>query len=904
LATGDASKVSRAQLWQRFQQDVAAQQAHFASAKQQLFGLSATGAATPDSLLGIDWQPGQFTIHLRNLDQSASMAVLPANWTYSSNTAVSNWGQLAYVGSDAQAGARYAVFGGDPFLTPGNAAMDKLMVNTVTWLSKRSGMSGLNGLKVVVAQMPNGAESKLRTWLASKAGTLTINGVSSNPASQSNDSCDNAKLDACLQGAELLVIGHDQGAGYNGDVVMQAVRAAQARGVGVLYVHSSWGTSDLTQRLLASYRLADANPGAGNYFHQLALKAFAPTALPALPNQLPGWSGLLKRLEDGSFSTNWNGCTGGISCSEPSFVAEFGDPANTLSATLREHDTASRALFASTGYGIEKLMVLIGDKYRAEVAYANTFTKESNRLGFFRALYADAASYMTRGHGTVAQNLGTFSPLFTAPTATRSASVAPPATGWLAHATGIYIMPGRSVTITRTDAGSTKVSFGINMLRNSTQAFERLDRPTQLGSPRPQLLPNVPVTITSPNGGPLYLFLEAGSGQPTVNVQVTNASTHPVLRDARNPTAVASFLAELNSTPTNWVVMSLDMVMLHSNKPKFQSSVSLYKGDLAKLANDSWTFYVKGLHELAGYRSNAGAFSLPPEVSAFCQSAGWDCSGNQHLRDQIQHVIADEIALCGSACSGNPYDQSSPFNPLGWTESHEVGHNIQPERLKIYTSKSREISNNLFPIHKFMAYNRAQGSELLKARESLDCPTRMSVTACMFNLLKAAQAKPDPTAAAYDAIWKDTNPYANNSERIAFYRQLVEYARHYNRNLRDGWELLTLMYLLERNVGASSANWTSVNTRLGFGTYATYPNTMNGNDFVLIAASNVARRDLRPVFDLWGVVYSDAASAQVQAFGFQPAAQVVFPMAHLSAQSSGVGAPVPVNATSVYPAGY
>jgi hypothetical protein len=208
------------------------------------------------------------------------------------------------------------------------------------------------------------------------------------------------------------------------------------------------------------------------------------------------------------------------------------------------------------------------------------------------------------------------------------------------------------------------------------------------------------------------------------------------------------------------------------------------------------------------------------------------------------------------------------------------------------------VSNNIFPMHKQLKFNTtlAQGARPM---------TRSGTSAKLaFDVIKAAMGTADTTAAVRQAIWSDTAYAANNGLRLSFYRQLVEFARVCNPGFVDGWELYTLMYLLDRNVTASAANWSTVATGLGFGTYASYPGAMDGNDFMLIASSRIIGRDMRPVFDLWGVTYSAAASAQVVAYALPLADKWLFPMSNVNASGTGVGAPVAMSTSAVYPTGY
>jgi immunomodulating metalloprotease len=199
--------------------------------------------------------------------------------------------------------------------------------------------------------------------------------------------------------------------------------------------------------------------------------------------------------------------------------------------------------------------------------------------------------------------LGNFSGLFpaTTPGLSKQLSVAAPEVGNLDYMTGLYVMPGRTVTITRTDGGTSTVNMGLNMLRDTTHVYQTYDRPTLLGSPRVPLISGKPVTITSPFGGPLYLFLGSMAGAPNVKVQVDGVITHPVLRNVNDPAQVAVFQAEVATTPTNWVGITTDFLTVHSNLTNFRTTMAAYGNDIGKLSSNIWTYMVKDTYELAGF---------------------------------------------------------------------------------------------------------------------------------------------------------------------------------------------------------------------------------------------------------------------------------------------------------------
>jgi hypothetical protein len=411
------------------------------------------------------------------------------------------------------------------------------------------------------------------------------------------------------------------------------------------------------------------------------------------------------------------------------------------------------------------------------------------------------------------------------------------------------------------------------------------------------------VTITSPYGGPLYLFLTAStSSAQTVTVQVDGVISHPLLRDTSDPVQVAAFETEVANTPTNWTIVTSDAFTLHTTLGYLKKSLTRYGTNMADFGIDIWTYVIKDTYELAGFNFSSGKLSLASTVSAFCAAHGWDCTGTQHQRDKMAHAISDK-SLCGDGCSGNPFDIDFAFDPFSWLVQHEIGHNLQTARLEIYGGISTEVSNNIFPMHKMITYNlgKVGPARTGVARPQVDYS---GICKTVFNDMMAALGTADPKGTMYTNIWTNTAYSANNGERVMFYRQLTEYARYYNPSFSDGWEVYTLLYLLDRNINNTSAsNWASVAASYGFGSYASAPSA-SGNDFMLVAGSFIIGRDLRPMFDLWGISYSSAAAAQVVAYSTLPVQPLLFPMSDMDQPASGVGSPIVMSTGASYPIGY
>ena len=306
------------------------------------------------------------------------------------------------------------------------------------------------------------------------------------------------------------------------------------------------------------------------------------------------------------------------------------------------------------------------------------------------------------------------------------------------------------------------------MLRDTTRIFNTYDRPSQISSQRFALQANKPVTITSPYGGPLILFIDAPkAGEQSVRVKVDGVITHPILRDAYDAVQVANFRDAVNTTPTNWIAFATDTLTVQSQKDKFKQTIANYQGNMSRLADYTFKYTIKDTYELAGFNASSGFLSLAPSAKSKCDSLGWDCTGAQHRRDTMQNVIVDAHAACGNGCSGNPYDQDWPFNPLGWGESHEIGHNLQVGRMKIYDDRSTEVSNNIFPTHKMIKFNQSP------AGQAAPLKARTNTGSAVFTSMTTALAATDPVNAMYKSTWSDASYAANNSARIMFYRQLV-----------------------------------------------------------------------------------------------------------------------------------
>jgi len=371
---------------------------------------------------------------------------------------------------------------------------------------------------------------------------------------------------------------------------------------------------------------------------------------------------------------------------------------------------------------------------------------------------------------------------------------------------------------------------------------------------------------------------------------LTLVGGHPVLTDIADADA---YLSALQSSPYPITEVKTGGVEIHSKTDKMLKAINTepYNGNLSYFFSDLDKYMVKDTYNLAGYAGEG--LSLNTAVAAYCTNKGWDCTSESiHGSPSTQHINIDTYAHCGAGCSGNPYDQTWPLEPLGWGETHEIGHNLQPGRLRIYGDRSGEVSNQIFPLHKHYVYQGETGESL-----SAD---RVSYEAC-FDILQIAVSELDPVQSVYQRIWSSSGYAANNDERMNFYMQLIHTSDELD-YLSSGWDLYTLLYLQERLFNQAikdASDWDNQKEALGFGTYEDAPGGIDGNDFMLIAVSSITQKDQRDFFEMWGITYSDAASAQVASFGYDPAPKIYF--ANDDTNTDPHPTPVVIDGTSRYP---
>jgi len=586
----------------------------------------------------------------------------------------------------------------------------------------------------------------------------------------------------------------------------------------------------------------------------------------------------IKNLQNNSLNFNYTDIAcqdsfGTVTCDEDlllnyngkSLAYEFLNGAKAIRDILIKLDDRAIYPFSSDYHdSYVKEALLLADKYRKNITYPmDKITTDDTT--FYKALFSDYCISYAREKNSYQEDLGDFTTdiqtLRSQSTTSKTVSMTPTSYDeW--SATGLYAIPGKTITIKRTDDQNYTIKVRFNMIRSATTKIWN-----QNSYSRPQFVTSNPITIekgktyniSTPIGGPIYVYWEnAENNNSPFSLEFSNITEFPSLL-SMDSDSINDFLSKITSSVYDWVDIKTPYVEIHSLKSKFQEAYTTggyfpYNGDLTQYLQDINQYLVKNNLNLAGFKGDD--LSLSSDVQNWCSSYGLDCTGDIHKKPKIQHINADIHASCGAGCSGNPYDTSWAVEPTGWGDSHEYGHNLQRARLKIYADRSTEVSNNIFPLHTNWLYLNDHD---IPVHPSINSPKTTETYAILQEAIKNSTP-----ANINHPLWVETGRYDKASERLSFYQQLVFVHR--------SWDIFTKLYLVERlfsDAISSDTKWQNNKDTLGFSSYSLdEAKAINGNDFMAITLSKFSDKDHKDYFNAWGIEISQKAKDQIDTNGY------------------------------------
>ena len=624
------------------------------------------------------------------------------------------------------------------------------------------------------------------------------------------------------------------------------------------------------------------------------------------------------------------------------------------------------------------MLILLGDKYRTATGATDEMTTvikyplaQSNWVGLAQFMFADSSILYSRKSAPAQDDLGsvycsTWNTLLGKNGCSDYKNFADTTkvtryNDWVVQdagiypndvwtTTGVFAIPGVPFTVTRLDdraditlyvalwyqrSGTTK-SLDAD---SSKPGYYQYHRPQYMRSPYVLLTKDKTITITSPTGGPIYFGLvSSGVTRTSTNylkASFSNVARHPSILDVGVDAQVNGLVSDIKTNPIPIVDIKAPGMELHMRSDYLLSSLKKdydfmvdYSGDngMKTMLYDLRYNFLEPQMTLAGFKAPGKLLteSLPQTVQTACKLLTWNCTDTSiHQYSGIQHANYDERATCGNGCSGNPFDMDWTMSPLGWGESHELGHNMQQSLMSIswvasgasrdlwsnYQSRAGENSNNIFPYHNkwryYRIYKNYNGTIQNSRGASLDgflnlqsAYSRVNKTVSGVNKQvifdsSCAVAKSYPlgtqlSRVILDATYADSSYAADNNARMDFYLQIPmimtgKTVVKGKVTLTNGYEMFTLIYQGVRTLkyyAQTDARWKQYRSTIGFNLfnrtcastdpcYSVYGTSsvtsMSGNDYMLVMLTYLTGYDFRPYFNLRGLPYSWLAEKQVLA---------------------------------------
>ena len=812
-------------------------------AKTKLFNLNANGTAKSDgsSLTGIDWDPTHDAALLVPTI-GKNVGVLQTNSVAVSGYTVYNK-HIAIAGETMQ--SRYLVMGSNPLRNAYrgftvNDQMHQFMENSLGWLTGRNNLT-TQPFNVVIAQMGQSHyfpdEVATRDWLDDHyTGQVSYNNA---------DACDSTQLATCLTATtDLLIISQVATSNNESAAIAAAVEQALDQGIPVLYLHHDGNQTVLGKAL---FDVFNVTYHWDNYWKKLSLSAYDITQnLTQLPAALQNIKRMLEHFRDQDYAFDWSACVKENCSSVTGLDTEFTQGANEVRSMMRALDAGKQNIFAEDGFRLQKLLALIGDRFRQDAVYPMDKVTTDD-TDFLKSYYADYAVYNFRTVNPAQPHMGNFSrsdfshitPINKTINLTSKRNF---------RSTGAYAIPGKTFKITRNDNSQLAVKVFVNTLRSSAThqwAEGGYTRPKYLESTHIAINSGETIEITSPYGGPIQL--EFSVNDLPVQVTIENIGEHPYWSTTADDTL---FTQKLDAGDYDWAEVVTTGFEVHSTLEKMRQSMADPKWGSAEILAAATKKHMSNFpHVLAGFKGPG--IDVVPEIHDFADAKGWEINN----LDLVKHMNADQ-ATCGYGCSGNPYDAYWSYDPIGHGDVHELGHGLQGG-MRFVGWQNHSMTNY------YSYYTKSKYHEITNGEPSCQSLPFESE----FNTLQASINAADPVN------YMKTNWWDNSSwsQQASMFIQMMMSAQN-SGALENGWHVRARLHIMEREfyrADNSTSSWLAKRNSLGFSDYSlAEAKAIDKNDWLLIAISTVTERDYRDYLNMWGIPVSQKAQAQVANFNY------------------------------------
>lgn len=812
-----------------------------------LFQLSANGSARTDSLTEVTWElSNQAALLSPEFGGTAPFLVSNASRDPANAENAETLGVFGRTDN-----SRFIALGDNPMraadLDPSviNQDMQQLMQNMVAWLLGSDPNSGFN---VVLANLPDRAsfpdESTTRSWLTATFGDA----VSLN----SEGDCDGLDLQTCLTDeTDMIVISQDIRDAETASAVRAQVEQAMADGVAVFYLHAFQNRQALGTELFEMFNV-------GYLSNNTRPQAFASEASPIgvlqdwQPDELAQIENLIDNIERENLDFDLTACQQYWECTEnASFTNEVAVPLLVSRLLTSTFDTNKTRPFPATRANrLSGLLLLTGDDYRNQTEFPMR-KGETPSTDIIRAMFGDLTAIIHRDSNPIAA-LGPYSreqfrsDLLGNETLNLESQHS-------FRTTGLYAVPGETVTVTRTDSSDVDVRLRVQSVREHASAPFRAEynRPLILSSNRLLIEPGETLQFTSAFGGPVHAHFSADGQEVELDFQ--NVGKHPVWR---GPADTQAFLNALTLDAFDWAEFVTPYFEIHSSAEKMRETLDENHisgpSDLADLTDE----YVRDWpHWLAGWEGPG--ISNNPDLRDFANRNGLTI----RTTSIVKHMNADRPACTQSSphcsgTSGNPYDALWSYDPLNVGDLHELGHGLEfRARHHFEGGDATHSTTNLYAFHTQYRYFSDTGVAAFR------CPGLPHGD--LFETIQDSRSRSDPAQYMLD------QDLSTQNQQITMFVQLLA-ALENQGAFDDGWAMMPRLNLVTREFQSSDNDtlWAAKAAGLGFeGFDRDAAFSLSQNDWLLIALSWSEQRDLRSYLEMWGYTYSEMALNHVASLG-------------------------------------
>ena len=882
-----------------------------------------------------NWNPSHDSVLLTSINPTNSVVLLGNNNQGTANLAIASelGGQRFIVTSGNIVETENNRGSGDSNIATGE--LSKLAKNMLTWLANKDVSQRIN--IVTLNTSNNNYWHETYNWL-SKWLQKNYKDTNNKPTFTLNEhgACDGDKLQSCIETNKPDVVVMSSSDVNNVVQYINNLKYLIKNKVPVLFINSERNPSYALKEALKLKQIS-AN---SNYWSQWQVTDFDYGKQKDQLSKVNNGLKLINDINDNNTDITpeiLNSCAKSgnylLSCggdvAKPFMTTDVKKGIDFYHNLFKGLDENGVDVFSDRSFDIYSAVLLAADTKRSEIDYP---VQNIHLDELASAMFADSAISYKRAKNIAQPDLGSFVKDRSQIAAGVNDSFAFPATvddaktftvpfknQWTT--TGWFILPGKTVTLTRTDNDKdTTVKLRMNIqLPNTNRGYQRgqLERPLELMQDRLTIKAGQTITFSSPYGGPLYFDIGSRTKNEDLSASfaIKNIAHHPTITNFDDDVQIRQFKQLLDSTELPYVDLKTEAAELHARKDRFLESINDDYPTIKSLLHGIMTDHLESLYGLSGFTISQKPLNeqLPAYTATICQNlfGADDCFDKTlNKRYLIQHEAYDQNAQCGVGCSGNPFTSFSGIYPSGWLVNHELGHNLQRYRLSVaytegpstrndwttYGSRSGENSNNIFPYYaKWRAYYETNGkrgtitdvhmnqrdlfavymSDALDLKDSTNSHRMVYDANC-----NALDADTSGDVTRFVGPW-ESNAYAiYNGYRMEFYIQAALRADKQimsdGTRLGNGFGLFTLMYQHERIFSkyiASEELWNAHKDDLGFSLFKYKPteakggtiDKISGNDFMLISMSKITGKDWTPYFDMFGLYYSDLAAQQVVA---------------------------------------